>query len=384
MKIIVCGCDGYIGNALIQRLVKLGHSVIGIDNLSRRYLVEKEMNSFSATKMYSINAKAKKIGFKYINIDIALDNEQLDKIIEQFKPDAIYNLAHQPSGPFSMNNQDNANYSLMNNIINTNNILWSIKRHIPQCHYITIGSTGCYDHYNNIDIEEGYFEMEWKGRKSEEMIFPRRPTSIYHTSKVASTYLIDYLTKTWNLICTDVQQSVVFGLYTDETDESKYYSRFDSDESFGTVLNRFIVQALLKEPLTIYGEGRHQRGFLSLNDSVQALIIALNNPPERGKVQDWNQLSEWHSMNDIAQMVKEVGNKKFNLDVKGINIDTPRNEYTGEHYYHYVTEKLKNFGYKPTRTIKEEIEYCFNVLKDRNLEKLKNVIMPKIIFKDSK
>jgi len=196
-NVIVMGADGYIGNALIQRLLNLRYNVVGIDNFLRRKIAKSVIS-----------------------------------------------------------------FTLMNNIIGTNTVLWAIKEHCPECHYITIGSTGEYDHYNNIDIEEGYFSMEWHGRQSNEMIFPRRPGSVYHTSKVSSTYLIDFLTKTWGLYTTDIMQSIVFGSYTDDIDKSKIYSRFDVDESFGTVLNRFICQAKSKTPLTIYGKGEHKKIWL--------------------------------------------------------------------------------------------------------------------------
>lgn len=387
-KILVLGYDGYIGNALTQRLLRENYDVFGIDNGFKRWLVKEEMNSFSAIKNPDLEEKNKifkKLGkFDFKKIDIAYDVDELDEIIKDLKPDTIVNLAHNPSGPFSMRSQWDANYVLMNNIVSTNNLLWSIKRSVPGCHLITIGSTGEYSHTIDVDIAEGYFNFEYNGRKSEESIFPRRPTSIYHTSKVASTYLIDYLTRTWNLRCTDIMQSVVFGTYTDETDKTKIFSDFHSDEAFGTVINRFIVQAKLGLPLTVYGEGKHQRGFLSLNDSVQALMIAIKNKPELGKARVWNQLSEWHSMNSIAEMVKNVIYSKFNESIEISHIESPRKEFTGEHYYKYETNILKGLGYTPTRTIEQEIEYSYALLDKRRIKKLKDIVEPKIIFSDVK
>jgi len=377
--IIVIGADGYIGNALVQRLLFKGYQVIGIDNFIRRNWVKVQMNSHSATKIKGMKDKKEefqKIGnFEFMCFDISKDIDILDSTIATYKPGTIINLGHIPSGPYSMASHTNANITLSNNIIGTNNLLWSMKKHCPDCHYITIGTTGEYDHCNNIDIEEGYIQVEHNGRQSTEMIYPRRPGSIYHTSKTSSTYLIDFLAKSWGIKCTDVQQSVVFGIFTDEIDQTKIYSRFDSDEAAGTVLNRFIVQSLLNIPLTVYGEGKHQRGFISLNDSIQALQIAVDNPAEKGHVQVWNQLSEWHSMNDIANMVSDVHG-----DVEISHIPTLRNEHTGEHYYNYITKKLKSFGYKPTRTIKQEIEYCLNILKTDidHIKPLQEVVIPKI------
>lgn len=384
MKILVLGCDGYIGNALVQRLIINDHEVTGVDNYLRRNWIEQDMMSMSATPILSMVEKRKyfqKYGkFDYLTCDIVKDFNLIEHMIKNDKPDVIVNLAHIPSAPYSQMSREHAEKTLTNNFIGTNNILWLMKEYVPECHYITIGTTGEYDHYSNIDIEEGYIQINHKGRKSNEMIYPRRPGSIYHCSKTASTYLIDFLTRSWQLKCTDVQQSIVFGAYTDEIDNSHVYSRLDSDEAGGTVVNRFIVQAALGIPLTVYGEGKHQRGFISLNDSIQALEIAINNPAKPGRVQVWNQLSEWHSMNDIASMISDVVG-----DVKITHIDSPRTEHTGEHYYNYAVDILKKFGYKPTRTIKEEIEYVYNILKpladSGKLERLRNVVIPKIKWK---
>lgn len=389
MRIFVLGVDGYIGNALTQELLNDGHNVIGFDNFWRRRWIEEDMNSISAIPLMDMEEKENKFNdffhpsqFAFIELDIENQDTLFEQLVKDYKPDVIYNLAHNPSAPYSMKSKKNAQKVLSNNIINTNNVLWAIKKHCPDCHYITIGTAGEYDHYNNLVIEEGYFKIEYKGRQSAEMIYPRRPGSIYHVSKAASTYLIDYLTRAWNLKCTDIMQGIVFGAYTDLIDKTRIHSRFDFDEAGGTVINRFCVQAVLGIPLTVYGEGRHQRSFLSLNDCIQALIIALKNEPQKGKVQTWNQLSEWHSMNNVADMVvnsiHDIG-----MDVGIQHIDTPRMEYTGDHYYNFVTKNLTSKGYIPTRTINEEIQYVINnlVKNKKEIDKYRSVVIPKINFR---
>jgi UDP-sulfoquinovose synthase len=378
--VILAGVDGYIGNALVQKLLFKGYRVVGVDNFLRRDWVRDTMKSFSAIPIFDMEEKTKefkKLGdFEFYKLDLATDYGRIYDLLKKEKPSTIVNLAHIPSGPFSQISHTHADLTLTNNYIGTNNILWAMRENCPDAHYITIGTTGEYDHYSNIDIEEGYIKINHNGRESNEMIYPRRPGSIYHCSKTASTYLIDFLARSWDLRCTDVQQSVVFGAFTDEINETKIYSRLDSDEAAGTVINRFIVQAVLGVQLTVYGEGKHQRGFLSLNDCVQALNIAVENPAEKGITQVWNQLSEWHSMNTLAEMVKEVCGS-----VEISHIPTPRNEYTGEHYYKYITQKLQKLGYKPTREIKEEIKYVYEIIKDFNLSFLKSVVVPKITWK---
>ena len=381
-NIVVIGCDGYIGTALVQRLLnKQIYNILGIDNLSRRFFVAEE-KSRSATPILNVKQKYNLFSsserFKFENIDYVEKWETVKNLLDKFEPEIIINLAHMPSGPWSMKDYNCANFTLYNNINGTNNLMWYLKDH-NTIHYITIASTGEYSHYANVDIEEGYFKFESKGRMSEECIFPRRPTSCYHTSKVASTYLVDYYSRIWNLHTTDIMQAVVFGAYTDDIDASKIFTRLDTDECFGTVINRFIVQALLNEPLTIYGQGNHKRGFISLNDSIQALMIAVENKPEAGKTRVWNQLSEWHSINDIAQMVKNVATK-FDLNVTTQNLESLRHEHTEDHYYNYVCEILPSLGYKPTRTIEQEVEYCMNLLKDLKLKDLKKNVIPKIKF----
>ena len=380
-SVILLGYDGYIGNALIQRLLNSGYKVFAVDNYMRSRWIREEMHSMSATRIdpYRRHFLRPLGDILFYEFDIVNNIEPLEYMIEKSNASIVINLAHIPSAPYSQISIKHASQTLVNNIIGTNNILWLMKEHIPDAHYITIGTTGEYDHYSNIPIYEGYCRLKIDNRLSNEMIFPRRPGSIYHTSKCASTYLIDFLCRAWDIKCTDIMQSIVFGMYTDDIDKTKLWSRLDSDEAGGTVIHRFVIQSILGEPLTIYGNGDHQRGFISLNDSIQALMIAVNNEPDLDRVQVWNQLSEWHSINDIANMVVDVG-KDFGLDIQTQHIESPRNEYTDDHYYNYKTDILKGFGYKPTRTIKQEVAYMFeHLISDKKrLEPLRKVVMPKI------
>jgi len=372
MNILVAGYQGYIGHALTKSLLNKGHNVIGVDNDARRINVL-SMGSVSATGENTISHP----NLVQYKADLT-SQEFVTQLFKNHNFDAVVNLAHCPSAPFSMASNEQANYALVNNVVGTNNLLWGIKESAPECQYITIGTAGEYNHYANIDIEEGYFTFTHNGRESVECIYPRRPGSIYHTSKVASTYLIDFLSRTWGLKSTDVMQGIVFGLY-DGVDDN--HTRFDTDEAFGTVLNRFCMQAILGQPLTVYGKGKHKRAFISLRDSVQALELAIENEPPAGRPRVWNQLSEWHSMDDVANLVIEVATE-MGIEVQKTYIDTPRTESTEDHYYNFVTKNLTDLGFSPERNIREEIKYTLKALQSQNtdssLSVLENVIKPNI------
>jgi len=233
--ILVIGYDGYIGFPLTMRLLMENNIVYGIDNYSRRKGVE-EMGSVSATDIsnpYERRELLYKIGnFTHKDIDSVKDDIFLESLIKRMKFDVIINLGHNPSAPYSQIDRHHANNVLLNNIISTNNILWFVKKYCPDCHYLTIGSTGEYNHSLNVDIEEGYFSFEHNKRKSKKCLFPREANSLYHAAKISSTYIIDYLARLWDLKCTDVMQSVVYGIYTPECDKYKEFTRLDTDECF--------------------------------------------------------------------------------------------------------------------------------------------------------
>jgi nucleoside-diphosphate-sugar epimerase len=228
-------------------------------------------------------------------------------------------------------------------------------------------------------VEEGYIKIKHKGRTSKELIFPRCPTSIYHASKVASMYITEYLTRMWNLKTSEAEQAVVFGAFTKEIDETKIYSRLDTDGCFGTVLNRFIIQSLLNIPLTIFGEGNHKRGFIALQDSVNAIMLSIENPPENGKLRVFNQLSEHRSMNELAEMVKNTA-QNYGIDVRFNHIPSPRHEHTGDHFYNIISEILPKLGYKPSRTIEQEIDYIFDVIDLEYIQGLRDTIVKNVVF----
>lgn len=385
-NVLVCGWDGYIGYALTLRLLERGYSVTGIDNFSRRKYV-KSMNSFSATPIDDPDERInilREIGdFEHFTQHLHGDYERMCNYLSIRKPDVIVNLAQQPSAPFSLRSREDAVNTTNDNIIGTLNMLYYMKEFAPDAQLIQIGSMGEYDPAMGTDIPEGTFDLELNGRVARNVIFPRRPGSLYHASKVASTYHIDCACRWWGLKATDIMQGVVYGNWTPEIEKYKTHTRLDSDECFGTVVNRFIIQALVEEPLTIFGEGLQSRGYLALNDSVQCLMLAIENPPVDGEYRTWNQLDEVWNIVALAGAVQKVG-KKWGLDVKKVHIPSPRAERTDDFQYVPYVEKLIQLGFEQTRQVEDEIEFAFRYLlpiAKTELFPLQNVVEPKITWK---
>ena len=369
--VFVIGSDGYIGNALVQKLLFEGYKVIGIDNFQKRKDVD-EMKTFSALELIPHVEKVlhfKEIGnFEFYNLDIDKAYIYFCQLIEEHKPCTIVNLAQNPSAPFSLKSREHAIKVSNNNIDGTINVLYAIKEHIPNCHLIQIGSMGEYNPSLGVPIPEGKFDMVYKGKVINDVIFPRQPGSFYHASKVASTYYIDCACKWWGLKATDIMQGVVYGNWTPEIEKTGVNSPLWSDEAFGTVVNRFIVQTVIGYPMTVFGTGDHSRGFLSLNDSVQCLMLAIKNPPDGYNT--WNQLDDVYTIN---QLVGEIGSVADNLNISWdvLYIESPRDEKTSWFEYNPVVDKLKNLGFKPSRKLKDEIKWLMKKLLEN-----KNILYP--------
>jgi UDP-sulfoquinovose synthase len=379
MKTLVLGIDGYIGWGLAMHLAKRGHTVSGVDNFARRANVE-SVGSQSAIPLLGMHERVS--AFKRIhgeNISFfegdLLDYDFLADVIKQTRPDSIVHLAEQPSAPFSMIDRSHAIYSQHNNVEGTLNVLYAMKDIVPDCHLVKLGTMGEYG-TPNVDIPEGFFEIEYRGRK-DVLPFPRQPHSMYHLSKVHDTANTLFACRVWKLCSTDIMQGVVYGTRTDEMTDDSLMTRFDFDESFGTVINRYCAEAVIGIPLTPYGQGKQKRGFIDLVDSIQCLTIAVENPAARGEYRVFNQLDEVYSIGELAEIVATVA-KKLGIDAEIKNLENPRTE-KAEHYYKVDNENLKKLGFKPTRKIQETVEMMLKDLskhKDRILEK-SGAILPK-------
>ncbi len=359
MNVLILGMDGYIGWGLSLHLAAKGITVSGIDNFSRRRHVE-EVGSWSAIPILSMSDRLSvadrlypgKVSF--IEGDI-LDFDFLTGVLKRNRPDTIVHLGEMPSAPYSMIDATHAFYTQQNNVLGTLNLLFAMRDYSPEAHLVKLGTMGEYG-TPNLDIPEGFFDIEYRGKKAN-LMFPRQPGSFYHASKVHDTHNIMLTCKIWGLRATDIMQGVLFGTRTHEINASKNpetATRFDFDEVFGTVINRYCAQAVIGYPLSIYGKGGQTRGFLSLIDSLQCLAIACENPPEKGEYRVFNQLENVYDVTTLARAVQRAAGR-MGISVTLDHTVNPRKE-AEEHYYKVDAHRLPKLGFRPTRTLEQELD----------------------------
>lgn len=275
--------------------------------------------------------------------DIAHNHRFVYDLFANFRPDAIVHYAEQPSAPYSMHSRLNAVSTQINNVAGTLNIIFAMKRFAPESHLVKLGTMGEYG-TPNIDIEEGWLEIEHKGRK-DRMLFPKQAGSFYHLSKVHDSHNIEFACRVWGLRATDLNQGVVYGIETDETErQAEMLTSFHYDEVFGTALNRFAVQAVAGMPITVYGAGGQTRGWLNIRDTLQCVELAVMNPPSSGEFRVFNQFTEVFSVADLAQKVKETG-ESLGFAVAIERVENPRVEKEA-HYYNPKNSGLTALGLK--------------------------------------
>ncbi len=347
MRIAVLGGDGYCGWATALYLSQKGHAVAIVDNFIRRQW-DFELGAQTLTpicplpeRLAAWTARTGKAMETFVG-DVT-DYEFLSSVIKEFEPEAVVHFAEQRSAPYSMIDRKHAAFTQVNNVVGTLNLLFAVREFRPDCHLVKLGTMGEYG-TPNIDIEEGYIEIEHNGRK-DVLPYPKQPGSFYHLSKVHDSHNISFCCKIWKLRATDLNQGVVYGTVTNETalDEA-LINRFDYDEVFGTVLNRFCAEAAVGHPLTVYGKGGQTRGFLDIRDTVRCVEIACEHPAVPGEFRVFNQFTEQFSVLDLARMVETAG-KKLGLRVKIDHLPDPRVE-AEEHYYNAKHSKLADLGLK--------------------------------------
>ncbi len=386
MKILIMGVDGYIGFPLALRLLNRGHQVYGIDNFITRKRVA-NVNSDSALPILSFkerNARIKKFFGRNVTFFYgdATNPEFMYRAIEKSRPDAIVHLAEQRSAPYSMIGLKEANETMVKNITSTMNLIYAVKDIVPKAHILKLGTMGEYG-TPNIDIPEGFFEIEYHGRK-DVLPFPKNASSWYHWTKVHDSNNLMFANRLWNLAITDVMQGVVYGTKTSEIADTGLYTRFDIDEVYGTALNRFTAEAILGMPMTVYGKGGQTRGFLSLNDSIQCLTLALEKPPDNGEYRVINQFDEKYSVGQLAEMVQNIFKREYGIVPDIAHVENPRVERE-EHYYNPEHRKLEELGYRRTKNIEEEIIDAISDLSKfrERLNSLKETLMPRTFWRRS-
>ena len=349
MRVLILGGDGYLGWPSAMAFARGKHDVCIVDNYLRRKLAQ-QTHSEPLVEMPKLDERASIfLALSGCRVSTQLgdctDYAFLSDLVRQFAPDTIIHYAELPSAPYSMIGRDEARLTLENNVRGTFNVIWAIQEHAPSCHLIKLGTLGEYG-TPNIEIEEGWIEVEHKGRR-ERFLYPRQGSSLYHTTKIMDTDLLWFYVRTCGLRVTDLMQGPVYGTSTTETDlDARLGSNFHYDDIFGTVVNRFIVQAVAGIPLTVYGLGNQTRGFINLKDTVRCVELAAAAPPAPGEMRVLNQFTELFTINHLAAKVKSAA-ERHGLAVTINPLPNPRQE-AEEHFYKAANRGLLELGLKPT------------------------------------
>ena len=354
----IAGMDGYLGWPLAQHLAGRGHEVAGADALFRRSWVE-EMGSVSAIPIAPADERLDALRadtgqpIPFWRGDLR-DYDLVERIFREFEPEAVIHLGECPSAPYSMVDREHTTFVQLNNLTTTFNLLFAIRDLAPDAHLLKLGTMGEYG-TPNMDIPEGFFEVEYRGRR-DLMPFPRQAPSWYHWSKVHGSNNIMFACKIWGIRATDVMQGVVFGTRIEGMGgDPRLRTRLDFDQAFGTVINRFSCQAVIEHPLTPYGAGGQVRGFLPLSDSMRCLTLGLENPPNPGEYRVFNQFAQTYSVRSLAGVVQRAA-LDLGLKVDVAPVENPRAAIE-RHQHHYEPDhsQLLELGYQPTRDVAGEV-----------------------------
>lgn len=391
--ILIFGGDGYLGWPTAMYFSQRGYDVTVVDNYFRRNACT-ELDVGMLYPVPSLVERAKiwyELTGKEIKVVIGdLTDPEIMRslfkgnfeyswaVVHRFSgiPETVIHYAEQPSAPYSLINYRYANITIRNNLLVTNNLMFALRDFSRETHIIKLGTMGEYG-TPNIDIEEGWLEIEHKGRK-DRFLFPRQAGSIYHTTKVMDTDLLWFGVRMWDLRVTDLMQGPVYGLETeDSVIDDRLRTIFNYDEIFGTIVNRFIVQAIVGYPLTVYGKGGQTRGYLNINDTLQCVYMSEKSPAKKGELRIFNQIMETFSANELAEMVRRVGGK-LGYDVQIDHIENPRKE-AEEHYYNPTYQGLLDIGVTPHFLTDEVMERVMRVV-----ERFKKDIRKEVIFRGVK
>ena len=379
MRIAVLGGDGYCGWATALYLSSRRHSVAVVDNFFRRQW-DHELGAQTLTPIRPLVERLsvwRDLTGNAIDIFVGdvTDYDFVSSVVQDFEPEAMVHFAEQRSAPYSMIDRKHAVFTQVNNLVGTLNLLFALREFQPECHLVKLGTMGEYG-TPNIDIEEGYITIEHNGRK-DVLPFPKQPGSFYHLSKVHDSHNIMFACKIWALRATELNQGVVYGTMTNETAlDDALINRFDYDEVFGTVLNRFCAQAAIGHALTVYGKGGQTRGFLDIRDTVRCIEIACLNPAARGECRVFNQMTEQFSVLQLAEMVQSAG-AKLGLAVEIDRLPDPRVE-AEQHYYNAKHSKLIDLGLQPHYLSESLLDSLMNIAIQYRHRIDASLIMPRV------
>ena len=381
MRIMVLGGDGYLGWPTAMYLSAQGHDVSVLDNAVRRQYDE-ELGSGSLVPIESLKTRVQawqRVSGERIKIfhgDLC-DADFTYDAIRIFRPDAVVHFAEQRAAPYSMIDRKHAVYTQTNNIVGTLNLMYAVGEVDRDIHIVKLGTMGEYGQ-PNIDIEEGWLEVEHKGRK-DRVLFPKKPGSFYHLSKVHDSHNLEFGCRIWGLRVTDLNQGVVYGQETEQTVlDPQLATRLDYDAVFGTVLNRFAIQAVLGQPLTVYGGGSQTRAFLDIRDTVECIRLACENPADAGEFRVFNQATEQFSLDELAKVV--ANSYPGGAEVE--HIDNPRVELEN-HHYAFTHTALESLGLRPHLLGDTLLEQMYGVIERHKHRVDLDLLAPRVRWRDA-
>jgi UDP-sulfoquinovose synthase len=381
MNVLILGGDGYLGWPTAMRFASNGHQVTVVDNYLKRTLA-KQNKSQALIPTPDLLERARIFqSLTNHQIDVIIEDctnpTALNEIVQRCRPEVLIHYAEQPSGPYSMRGFEEAQVTFNNNIHTTFNVIWSVIKHAPDCHIIKLGTMGEYG-TPNIDIEEGWIDIHHRGR-TDKFLYPRQGATLYHTTKIMDTDLLWFYVRTYGLKVTDLMQGPVYGLITEESLlDDRLLTNFHYDDLFGTVLNRFIVQAVAGIPLTLYGSGGQTRGFLNIKDTLQCLELAAAQPVERGDLRILNQFTEQFSVRQLAEQVRTAARSSgYQTEIQ--TIKNPRKEMDN-HYFNAAHQGLLDMGLKPHLLTTEVISEMISVIAKYQYKIDHSKVMPRFSY----
>jgi UDP-sulfoquinovose synthase len=383
MRILILGGDGYLGWPTAMYLSRRGHTIGVADS----YIKRRWEQELGIEPLFPIRSLPERVqvwealsGHRVTLFEGDLtDYDFVRRTLDAFRPEAIIHYGEQPSAPFSMMNVERCVQTQVNNVVGTLNVLWAMREVAPACHLVKLGTLGEYG-TPNIDIEEGFIEIEHKGRR-DVLPYPKQPGSFYHLSKVHDSHNIMFACRVWKLASTDLNQGVVYGLETEETAaDPRLATSFHYDSIFGTVLNRFCVQAAAGIPLTVYGQGAQKRGFLNIRDTLRCVELALLHPAAPGQYRVFNQFTEIFSVNELAELVAASA-RQLGLPGEIQHLRNPRVEKE-DHYYQVTNSGLLQLGLRPHRLSNELVDTMLKTVMRFRARIRPEIIRPGVAWHD--